>query len=179
MPDLNPLNDLQDPLPESNWLWRRVFVFTVTACVMWMMEGAISRLGASAMLRPELGIPALLSLCQWLLSMFGLVVTYYMIAPSAEQIVKMMKTAALLRSGVQVAGTQVIRTTDATTETVQTVGLPPVPPAPPVGAETAPPPAVDSGEADEGPPWAGQTGNIPPMPPPRPAGVSMPARPSR
>lgn len=168
MSETKPLVDLQDPLPESNWLWRRVFVFAVTACVMWMVWGAITRLGASAMLRPELGVTALLTLCKWLLSMLGLVITYYMIAPSAEQIVKMMKTAALLRSGVQVAGKQVVRTPGATTETATTVGFPPAPPAPAVGDETAPSPAADSGEADEGPPWAGQNENIrPPARPPR------------
>jgi hypothetical protein len=179
MSDANPSVDLQDPLPESNWLWRRVFVFAVTACVLWMVWGAITRLGASAMLRPELGIPALLSLCQWLIAMVGVMVTYYMIAPSAEQMVKMLKTAALLRSGVQVSGTQVVRTPDGSTETAKTVGLPPAPPAPALGAETGPSLAVDSGDAGDGPPWAGQRGNIPLTPPPRDPDSPMPPRPQR
>lgn len=179
MSDANITADLQDPLPESNWLWRRVFVFAVTACVLWMVWGAIDRLGASAMLRPEIGIEALLTLCKWLLAMLGLVITYYMIAPSAEQIVKMLKTAALLRSGVQVAGKHIVHGRDGSTETAKTIGLPPAPPAPVTEAQSALLTATDGGEADEGPPWAGQSGNIPPMPPPRPEGAPLPPRPTR
>ena len=82
------------------------------------------------MLQPELGITALLTLCKWLIGMVGLMVTYYMVAPSAEQITKMFKTAALLRSGVQVAGKQTVSTHGSHTETAKTVGLPPAPPVP-------------------------------------------------
>lgn len=157
MTDASPAVDLQDPLPESNWLWRRVFVFVVTAAVLWMVWGAITRLGSSAMLQPALGIPALLTLCKWLLAMLGIIITYYMIAPSAEQMVKMLKTAALLRSGVQISGRQA---SDGTrTETTKTVGLPPLP-EPGQGAPKPTSPAPDSGPAEEGPPWAGHKENI-------------------
>lgn len=157
MTDATPAVDLQDPLPESNWLWRRVFVFVVTTVVLWMVWGAITRLGASAMLQPALGVPALLTLCKWLLSMVAIMATYYMIAPSAEQVIKMMKTATLLRSGVQIAGRQA---TDGTrTETSKTVGLPPLP-EPGPGAAKPNLPSSDSGPPDEGPPWAGHKENI-------------------
>lgn len=157
MTDINTTVDLQDPLPESNWLWRRVFVFAVTACVLWMVWGAITRLGASAMLRPELGVPALLDLCKWLLSMLGIIITYYMIAPSAEQMVKMLKTAALLRSGVQIAGRQ---TTDGTrTEITKTAGRP-APPEPGQGAAIHTSTATDTGPTEEDAPRAGHKENI-------------------
>lgn len=146
--------DLQDPLPESNWFWRRVFVFAATAAVMWMVWGAITRLGASAMLRPELGVPALLTLCKWLLGMIALMATYYMVAPSAEQIVKMLKTAALLRSGVQVAGSHTEDPISGKVETVKTVGRPQEGGNPAPGTQIPPPPRPVPPEADDGPPWA-------------------------
>lgn len=131
MSDTNsePQVDLQDPLPESSWFWRRVFVYTVTAAILWMLWGAIERLSAVAMVKPEQGVPALLTLCQWLLAQTILMATYYMVAPSAEQVVKMFKVATLLRGGVQVAGRQRIAA-DGSTDTAKTVGKPPAPPVP-------------------------------------------------
>lgn len=157
MTDTTPVVDLQDPLPESNWFWRRVFVFVVTAAVLWMVWGAIDRLGTVAALRPEIGVKALLSLCKWLLAMVALMATYYMIAPSAEQVVKMMKTATLLRSGVQIAGRQA--SDGKRTEIVKTVGRP-APPAPGPVASKPDSPSPDSGPSDDGPPWAGHKENI-------------------
>lgn len=167
--ETTPTMDLQDPLPESNWLWRRVFVFFVTAAVLWMVWGAITRLGASAMLEPTLGVPALLTLCKWLLGLTAIMATYYMIAPSAEQMTKMIKTATLLRSGVQVAGKQVIRTPETTTETQKVVGVPPLPlpDAPNLGSAAPSERFEGSGSGDSGQPaddvpWAAE----PPLPPP-------------
>lgn len=130
----SPTTDLQDPLPEASWLWRRVFVFTTTAAVLFMLWGAIDRLAAVALSAPHLGVPALLSLCKWIIGFSGLMATYYMVAPSAEQIVKMLKVAALLRSGVQMAGRQRVEA-DGSTDTARTVGRPPAPPVPPVAGE--------------------------------------------
>lgn len=152
--------DLQDPLPESSWFWRRVFVFTTTAAVLWMLWGAIDRLGTVAVSAPHLGVPALLSLCKWILGFSGMMATYYMVAPSAEQIVKMLKTAALLRSGVQVAGKRVEDTPEGRTETAKTVGMPPAPPIPGAGEPIEPPGAPTPISDDDGPPWAGQKENI-------------------
>lgn len=95
--------DLQDPLPESSWFWRRVFVFAVTSVVLWFLWGAIDRLGAVALISPVNGVPALLELCKWIISLTILMATYYMIAPSAEQIVKIFKVAALIRNGALVS----------------------------------------------------------------------------
>ncbi len=120
--------DPQDPLPESNWLWRRVFVYLVTAVVMWFLWGAIDRLGGVAVLYPMQGVPALLNLCHWLIVLVILMVTYYLLAPSAEQMTKAIHTAALLRSGVQLASRSVQE--EGRTEIAQTAGQPPQPEAP-------------------------------------------------
>lgn len=143
-----PAVDLQDPLPESNWFWRRVFVFVVTAVVMWFLWGAIHSLGAVAVLHPTQGVPALLNLCHWLIVLVILMVTYYLLAPSAEQMTKMMHTAALLRSGVQIASRSVQE--PGRTETAQTAGRPA--PEPPTVDSAAPRPS-GRGLPDE-PSWS-------------------------
>lgn len=144
--------DLQDPLPESSWFWRRVFVFTVTAAVLWMLRGAITQLGHVALVEPRLGVPALLTLCKWIIGMTALMATYYMVAPSAEQLTKMVKVASLLQAGVQVAGKRV-ETPDGQKEEAKTVGLPPAPPIPsPTGAIRASDEDLPSSDNDT-PPW--------------------------
>lgn len=152
--------DLQDPLPEASWLWRRVFTFTVTAAVLWMLWAAIDRMAKVALAVPELGVPALLSLCKWIIGFTAMNVTYYMVAPSAEQIVKMMKTATLLRSGLQIQGRRVEDTPDGTTTTTKTIGTPAAPLIPGAGDTQLPPDAPLAGSDDDGPPWAGQKENI-------------------
>lgn len=149
---LSVTTDLQDPLPESSWFWRRVFVFTVTAAVLWMLWGAITQLGNVALVEPRSGVPALLSLCKWIIGMTALMATYYMVAPSAEQLTKMVKTASLLQAGVQVAGKRV-ELPDGQKEEAKTVGLPPAPPIPsPTGAIRASDEDLPSSDNDT-PPW--------------------------
>lgn len=140
------LPDVQDPLPESGWFWRRLYVFAVTAAILWMVWGAIDRLGASAMLQPAKGVPALLSLCKSLLFLVLAMATYYLVAPSAEQITKMVKTASLLKNGVQFAARSSSEDESGSkAEAATTVGLPPAPPIP------GPPVAADDDEEDYAP----------------------------
>lgn len=161
MSDLAPKEqpvDLQDPLPESNWFWRRVFTFLATASVIVMLfflgyalnrltDGIVNRIdNMTAETVATIAIASLKAITEMFRLMFWVlivVVTYYMVAPSAEQITKMVKTAALLKGGVQIAGRQTIRTHEAETETAKTVGRPPAPPIPGKAAE---PP-------EDGPPW--------------------------
>lgn len=152
--------DLQDPLPEASWLWRRVFTFTVTGAVLWMLWQSIDRLAAVALTAPALGVPALLSLCKWIIGFSGMMVTYYMIAPSAEQIVKMLKTATLLHSGLQISGKRVEDTPEGQVVTSKTIGTPAASLIPGAGDTVMPPEAPEAGSTEEGPPWAGQKENI-------------------
>lgn len=149
---LSVTTDLQDPLPESSWFWRRVFVFTVTAAVLWMLWGAITQLGNVALVEPRSGVPALLSLCKWIIGMTALMATYYMVAPSAEQLTKIVKTASLLQAGVQVAGKRV-ETPDGQKEEAKTVGLPPAPPIPGAGEPIQAPDGGEPTQDAESPPW--------------------------
>ncbi len=130
--------DLQDPLPEANWLWRRVFCFFVVGALMFFVWGSVDRLGKVAILSPVAGIPALVTVTKSILFLAMLTITYYLLAPSAEQLTKLVKTASLLKAGVQVASRTIQR--PGRTESAQTVGLPPAPPAPPVEQGGAPQP---------------------------------------
>jgi hypothetical protein len=132
--------DLQDPLPESNWFWRRVFCFFVTGVLLFFMWGLVDRVGKVAVVEPRAGIPALVVICKWTMAFACTVVTYYLLAPSAEQITKVIKTASLLKAGVQIASRAIER--PGRHERTQTVGLPPAPPLPSPAPEAPQPPIV-------------------------------------
>lgn len=142
------ITDLQDPLPESNWFWRRVFVFVLMSFLMWRLWFVLDDLAATALLSPEKGIGALLVACRYLCLFAFFLMMFYLLAPSAEQVTKMFKTATLLKHGVQFASRTVNQ--PGRSETASTVGQPPQPEAPaipgpdaPAAAEPAPqPPAT-------------------------------------
>jgi len=127
--------DLQDPLPESNWFWRRVFTFVSVIVIFGILIYTIIELARIAELDPRVGINALLDLCLRLLWLQFIFVLFYMVAPSAEQVVKMIQTAGLLRSGVQMAS-RAVQEGDRT-EVAQTTGRPPQPRVPPVQGSSA------------------------------------------
>lgn len=126
----NMLSNPQDPLPEANWLWRRVFIFAVTSATLFFVYGSVDRLGAVAVVKPEIGIPAFVSIVKLLVVTINIMALFYMVAPSAEQITKMIKTASLLKSGVQIASRARLDTAERSEETTATVGVPPAPPVP-------------------------------------------------
>lgn len=121
--------DVQDPLPESDWLWRRVFTYVTSLLLLvgigWTLYG-LERAADSAGLL-EVG----LRLC-WLLA---LVVTFYMVAPSAEQIARIIQAASILKSGATINRTATATTPDGTRTEVSTsagtpAALPAIPEAP-------------------------------------------------
>lgn len=144
-------SEAQDPLPESNWLWRRVFVFGLTAMLFVLVYDKVdavadvARMGSREAIE---GLIKLLRICLWLIA--GLIL-FYMLAPSAEQLVKLIQTARSLREGVRF--TSVSATTPSgATSTASTAGMPPEPvmtapapaPAPPaVPAASQVPKTVD------------------------------------
>lgn len=90
--------DTQDPLPENNFFWRRVFSWALTllclALVAYALE-SLHGLGAAEYV---------FYLGKYLIGLVTLLVTYYMIAPSAEQIVKMIQAAKIIRGGTALPG---------------------------------------------------------------------------
>lgn len=152
------LADPQDPLPEASWLWRRVFTFVVLGVAFLILIGlatATNRIVGNVVGRiasmdahnvAQITIVALNTMLDMFKMMFYIAlvaITYYMVAPSAEQIVKVIQTAGLLKSGVSIASRASFMGADGRREdTAATVSLPPQPqPAvPPVPAPAAPAP---------------------------------------
>ena len=141
-------HDLQDPLPESSWLWRRVFTFVATLIVFALLIGlavAADRIVSSVVERIDTMSPQAvavitvraLGVIEWMFELMFwallVVATYYMVDPSAEQITKMLQTARLLRAGVQVASRSV--ETPGRREEARTAGRPPQPDVPEIGDE--------------------------------------------
>lgn len=115
--------DPQDPLPESNFLYRRLttwFIVMALLALVWHNVEALHGLGA---------VDGLVEITKWLIALTGIVSTYYLIAPSAEQVVRIIQTARVLRQGIGRVD-------------------PPAPPSPP-RIPPADPPADDKDELPE------------------------------
>ena len=156
------LSDPQDPLPEANWLWRRVFTFAVLIAAFVIAVGlaiAVNRIVGNIVGRidsmdarnvAQITVVALNVILKMFTLMFYVVLAnmlLYIVAPSAEQITKMLQTARLLRAGVQIASRAKAETPDGQKEETQaTVGLPPQPVVPPAVAE---PEATSKGKTTE------------------------------
>lgn len=103
-----PSVDVQDPLPESAFLYRRIFSYFLSVALIALLALVVWRMDSAA----ELTRVAL-----YLCLLLFMVVTYYMIAPSAEQVVKMLQTAKLLARGVTIEKSASADRTSATTRT--------------------------------------------------------------
>jgi hypothetical protein len=121
-----PTEDPHDPLPESTFLWRRLTTWVV--CVALLVLIYVNVLSLAAM-QESAGI---VKVTGWLCLLLWIALTYYMVAPSAEQITKVIQLARIWRSGVDL--TQLSKPSEA----VDTAPAPPVAPAPP----PPPPPPV-------------------------------------
>lgn len=71
-------------LSESNFKWRRIFSYALSAAILGLLTYIVSQLDdASALERVAI----------WLIGLLALVITYYMVAPTAENIVQAIKAA--------------------------------------------------------------------------------------
>lgn len=70
--------DPQDPLPEGQWLFRRIFTWTLTVLLLGLLAWMAWRMPADA-LQP---------VALWLIGLIALVVTYYLLAPSAAELAR-------------------------------------------------------------------------------------------
>jgi predicted amidohydrolase len=111
--------DVQDPLPETNWFWRRVYTFALS-----LISVAFIWFGVEAlydMRQPQ----HVFSVTRYMIGVHVLLITYYMLAPSAEQMVKLIQSARLLRSGVPITRSAVVETPQGgRTEVRTTAGAP-------------------------------------------------------
>lgn len=117
-----PTADPQDPLPESNWTWRRIFIFLVAlltmaglAAVLLMIytvaKEVLNLIGTLSTARDvraldqslasvDAATQALYRLGFWLIMVQIVNQVLYLIAPSAEQAAKMMATVSAWKGGV-------------------------------------------------------------------------------
>lgn len=125
--------DVQDPLPETNWFWRRVYTFVLSLISVGMIWYGLS--AAYVMGDSE----AIYRLTRYMIGVHVVLITFYMVAPSAEQIVKLVQAAKLLREGVPVTRRAVVSTPEGgRTEVETTAGHPEAPervPEPPAASQ--------------------------------------------
>lgn len=141
MPDIPATADAQDPLPEQDWTWRRIYTYALTLVCCLGVGWSLYTLHDL-----EAG-EAIYLLSKYMLAIIALLATYYMIAPSAEQIVHLIQAARLLQSGVSTTSRSTVRTPQGSAESVTTAGRAPVTPAAPV----APPEPATGEEQDYAP----------------------------
>lgn len=78
------------PLPESKFFYRRVFSYVLTVALLGLLGYIIYQLADPG---------ALKSIAFWLIILLWWVATYYMVAPSAEQIARIIQSARMWRRG--------------------------------------------------------------------------------
>lgn len=81
--------DAQDPLPEQSFFYRRLFSYVMAISLIGLIAFVVWRIDGSDQLR---------EVALYLCTLLFVVVTYYMIAPSAEHVVKMIQLGKLWRS---------------------------------------------------------------------------------
>lgn len=72
-------------LPETQWVWRRLFVWTLTFGLWALLAQTVARAPAASLTPIALGLMKLL----------GLVLVLYLVAPSAQQLVELLAAARL------------------------------------------------------------------------------------
>lgn len=108
--------DLQDPLPEPNWLWRRSYTFALS-----LISLGFVWYGAEAMFlmkRPE----ELFAITRYMIGILAFLILCYMVAPSAEQITKLVQASKIIQSGVPMSRTAEAETDEGKTKITATVG---------------------------------------------------------
>lgn len=119
--------DAQDPLPESGFLYRRITVWVVCITIL-----ALLWYNVHALRHLEHG-DGLVEISKWLIVLIGLILTYYLIAPSAEHIVRMVQTVGAWKSGIATSASTAVKslsveTTPQKTEVKAEEGKLPWPP---------------------------------------------------
>lgn len=138
--------DVQDPLPETDWFWRRAYSYVLTIALLvavWLVLVALEKGGDTRALY-DIGVR--------LVYLLALVSTYYLIAPSAEQIVRMIQASRILQAGVPITRTATAETADGTITTARTVaGATDPPQQQSTMTDRAPPPQAVPGDDDVAP----------------------------
>lgn len=74
------MTDLQDPLPEGDWKFRRVFVYGLVLAL-------VGALFLTILLAPTADLQRIAG---WLILLIGFVTVLYLVAPSAVEVIRML-----------------------------------------------------------------------------------------
>jgi hypothetical protein len=168
--------DPQDPLPESNWKYRRWLVFgseiartigfgIIITMLFFIAKAALKAMQADTANAAQIllqAIEALHNLAWWLVILALVDRVLYLIAPSAEQATKMIATASALKGGVTFASRSAIATPQGRAEASSSAGPAAVAPTQPVAVPepaaepviAAPAPGLPAQLAEELPEYA-------------------------
>ncbi len=113
--------DPQDPLPEGSWLWRRAFTYGLSiACLVFIWFGVEA-------LWDMRQATAIFQITRYMIGILAVLITFYMVAPSAEQIVKLIQAARTLRASIPTNTTVKADSTAGTAEAHRQTGDVPLP----------------------------------------------------
>lgn len=127
-----PTVDPQDPLPESKWVYRRWLSIVIIVFVGWQLHLIGNRIARQT--EATAVIDALVNLAHWLIVGWAITMVLYMVAPSAEQVAKMLATLAAWRSGISTTSTsRAVAPDGSMAEATTSAGKPA--PKPPVGED--------------------------------------------
>ena len=117
--------DPQDPLPESNWLHRRILAYSAFIAATTFLGFGLAIIAALAATAPQDALQALVVLCIAVLVAERVGLVIYLIAPSAEQFGKMLQVVEALKAGVSFRTEQTATAPGATATTTTTAQAPP------------------------------------------------------
>lgn len=128
---------LQDPLPESTWFWRRVFIFGTTTVLIigvWVMVQTMVNIADG---NPELVVGSFVKIIGWLLLYGWFNSTYYLVAPSAEHVTRMWGMVTSLKSGAVFQSRAAAHSPGGNAESSASAGKPPAAQVPDLGEVAA------------------------------------------
>ena len=73
------------PLAEGRWLWRRIYVFSVSAGLWLLLAGVVSSATPDVLPR----------IADGLMGLMGLLLVLYLVAPTAQQLIQLLAEVKL------------------------------------------------------------------------------------
>lgn len=137
--------DPQNPLPESNWKYRRLMVFFGLALFSGAIGVIIWRVSVLGAENPLSAINSLTYIAYCMVGLLALDRALYLVAPSAEQFANWMQTVAAWKSGVSFQSKSTAETAQGKVTSEQASGradafIAALPEAPPAGVNQEVPP---------------------------------------
>lgn len=90
-----PSVDIQDPLPEASWIWRRLLTWAVLllcSVALWQILEALHDLKSTQ---------GLIEIAKWLIVTLNLTLFYYMAGANAAELVRLVQSVKLFGSGAR------------------------------------------------------------------------------